>query len=572
MAALRKFVTILFLFLCGTVSAQVRLQKDEMRPKEEPKQEKQEKSATQQTQYAPSRTSDEPRKKSEGEGKKTMVYLERAENLNFDQERIADAQILVGNVVFRHDEAMMYCDSAYFYEKSNSLDAFGHVRLEQGDTLQGFGDVLYYDGNTKMARLRRHVILIHGREDENPTVLTTDSLNYDRQRNVAYYYTGGTVKDSLNTLSSVRGKYLPDSKQAVFSRDVKLVNPNFVLTSDTLLYNTATKVTDMLSPTTIVYEQETNIYTSHGWYNTETEHSMLLDQSLVEHVDGQTLTGDTIYYDKHIGFGRVIGNIEMRDTVQHATLYGQYGEMWEENNRGFATDSALMVDWSDEDHYAYIHADTLFTEALHYSDSARMDSTYRRVRAYYGVRVFRDDMQMVCDSLVYLSSDSTIHLYKTPVCWSGNQQISADSICVYLKDNTVEHAVCIGDALCVMEDSLGLFNQMSGKEMVTYMENGEAKLVDMSGNAQTVYYPLEEDGSVVGMNTTESSFIRVYVENRQVEKMRFTKSTTGILYPMDQIPSGADRLALFFWAIKHRPEDSNDVFRKTDLSTMKSEK
>ena len=115
----------------------------------------------------------------------TMVYLERSETLNFDEKRIADAQILVGNVVFRHDEAMMYCDSAYFYEKSNSLDAFGHVRFEQGDTLQGFGDLLYYDGNTKMARLRKNVRLIHGKEAENPTLLTTDSLNYARARGVA---------------------------------------------------------------------------------------------------------------------------------------------------------------------------------------------------------------------------------------------------------------------------------------------------------------------------------------------------------------------------------------------------
>ncbi len=504
--------------------------------------------------------------------KKTMVYLERSETLNFDEKRIADAQILVGDVVFRHEDALMYCDSAYFYEKSNSLDAFGHVRFVQGDTLQGFGDLLYYNGNTKLARMRRNVRLVHGRPDENPTILTTDSLNYDRNRGIAYYYTGGTVSDSLNTLTSVKGTYTPNTKKAVFSKEVQLVNPNFVLTSDTLLYNTATKVTDIISPTTIVYDKETDIYTSRGWYNTETEHSMLLDQSLIVHSDGQTLTGDTIYYDKHIGYGQIIGHMEMHDSTQHATLYGQYGEMWEEDNRGFATDSALMVDWSDSLHWAYIHADTLFTEALHYTDSAMNDTSYRRVRAYYGVRVYRDDMQMVCDSLVYLSMDSTIHLYQMPVCWSGRQQISSDSICVYLKNNIVDHAECMVDALCVMEDSLGQFNQMSGKEMITYMENGEVKLVDMSGNAQTVYYPLEEDGSIVGMNTTESSFIRVYVENQQVQRMRFTKNTTGILYPMDQIPSGADRLMTFFWAITHRPTDKNDVFRKTDLSKMKTER
>ena len=166
----------------------------------------------------------------------TMVYLERAGNLSFDQERIADAQILKNNVVFRHEDALMYCDSAYFYETSNSLDAFGHVRFVQGDTLKGFCDKLFYDGNTRLARMRQKVRMIHGRAKENPTILTTDSLNYDRRANLAYYYTGGTVRDSLNTLTSVRGQYAPNKKQAVFSQDVKLVNPNFILTSDTLLY------------------------------------------------------------------------------------------------------------------------------------------------------------------------------------------------------------------------------------------------------------------------------------------------------------------------------------------------
>lgn len=494
----------------------------------------------------------------------TMVYLERAENLTYDEERIAGAQILKGDVVFRHEEALMYCDSAYFYENTNSLDAFGHVRFVQGDTLFGFGDLLYYDGNTKLARLRKHVRLIHGREDENPTVLTTDSLNYDRIEEIAYYYTGGEIKDSLNTLVSVRGNYRPKTKQAVFSKDVVLTNSRFMLSSDTLLYNTDTKIADIVSPTQIIYEEETDIISSSGWYNTQTEQSMLLDRSVVHHTDGKQMTGDTIYYDKRIGFGEILGNIQMVDSAQRATLYGEYGQMWEENSRGYATDSALMIDWSDSAHIAYIHGDTLFTEKLHYTDSARMDSTYRFVRAHYSVRVFRDDMQMTCDSMVYWGSDSTMHLYTHPICWSENQQISADSMVVFIVNGMVEHAVGCGNALCVMEDTLTYYNQMSGKEMTVYLTEGEVKLIDMSGNALTIYYPKESDGELIGLNTTESSFIRMYIEDRKIHHIRFTKETTGVLYPMNQIPSGADKLALFFWADEIRPTDPNDVFRKID--------
>lgn len=501
----------------------------------------------------------------------TMVYLERAENLSFDQDRIADAQILRGDVVFRHDDALMYCDSAYFYELTNSLDAFGHVRFEQGDTLQGFGDKLFYDGNTKLARMRLHVRLIHGREKENPTILTTDSLNYDRAAGIAYYFTGGTIEDTLNTLVSVRGNYCPDTKQAVFSQDVKLTNPNFTLTSDTLLYNTESKVADIVSPTEIIYEEETDIHTSRGWYNTDSEFSMLLDRSVVHHVDGKTMTGDTIFYNKRIGFGKVIGNMEMCDSIQKATLYGQYGQMHEENSRGYATDSALMIDWSDSAHHAFIHADTLFTEELHYADSAMQDSTYRLVRAHYGVRVYRDDMQMTCDSMEYWGNDSTIHLYSQPICWSENQQISADSVTVFIINGTVDHAIGNGNALCVMEDTLDYYNQMSGKTVTAFLKDGEVYMVDMSGNALTIYYPKEEDGDYVGMNTTESSFIRMYIENEEIHHIRFTKETTGVLYPMDQIPAGGDRLAIFFWADYVRPTDPVDVFRKVKSEKIKTE-
>jgi hypothetical protein len=347
------------------------------------------------------------------------------------------------------------------------------------------------------------------------------------------------------------------------------VNPKFVLTSDTLLYNTESKIADIISPTTILYEKETTILSSHGWYNTWNERSMLLDRSIVAHEDGKVMTGDTIYYDKSIGYGQVLGNMEMRDSVQKATLYGQYGEMWEEGSHGFATDSALMVDWSDTLHYAYIHADTLFTEEIWYTDSMRMadstitDSTYRRVRGYYGVRVYRDDMQMTCDSMVYLGSDSTIHLFTDPICWSENQQISADSMIVYIVNGTVDHAVGVGRALCVMHDTLEYFNQMSGKEVTAYLTNGEVHTVDMSGNALTIYFPKdEEDGEYVGMNTTESSYIRSYVRKQQIYRLRFTKETTGVLYPMDQLPEGGDRLAQFFWEEAIRPTGPEDVFRK----------
>jgi len=507
-----------------------------------------------------------------------MVYLEHSETLNFDQERIADAQILRGNVIFRHDSALMYCDSAYFYEKENSLDAFGHVRFVQGDTLLGYGDKLFYNGNTKVARLRRHVRLVHGKD--NPTILTTDSLNYDRTRDIAYYYTGGTISDTLNTLTSVWGQYTPNTKQAVFSHRVHLENPKFDLTTDTLLYNTATHVADLVSPTVIVYEKETNIYSSRGWYNTETEQSMLLDRSRVVHTDGKSMTGDTIFYNKHLGYGKIIGAMEMKDTIQMATLYGNYGEMFRDGEYGYVTDSALMVDWSDSTAYGYMHADTLYTEQMPYQlmhliprdsilidsvltappDTLWQDTTYRAMRAFRNVRVYREDMQAVCDSMSYNGRDSVMTLYTEPVCWSDNHQISADTIYIYMRNGTVDYARGIGSALTIQQETRTYFDQMAGKEMIAYIRDGELRQVDVNGNALTVFFPKEDDGSFLGVNTTQSSFVKVYLENRKIHHILFTAQTTGTLYPLDQVPDGKDRLSGFFWAEQERPQQPADVF------------
>lgn len=509
--------------------------------------------------------------------KVSLVYLEHSQTLSFDEVRLPDAQILRGDVCFRHDSVLMYCDSAYFFEKENSLHAFGHVHMIQGDTLEGFSDVLYYNGNTKLARMRRNVRLIH-----QETVLTTDSLNYNRKKNIAYYFSGGMIEDSLNTLTSRWGQYTPDNHQAIFRDNVKLINPNFVLTADTLGYNTESYQSDLVGPTQILYEEETTILSTNGWYNTETEKSLLLDRSQIIHTDGMTLTGDTIYYDKKNGYGRSIGNIESTDSTNQMTLYGQYSEVWEETNKAYVTDSAMLLDWSDSTMFTYMHADTLWTEDIPYQtysllpkdsvwvDSVRTamppdtlwkDTTYQQLRAFHHVRIYREDMQAVCDSARYHGKDSLLTLFGLPICWNEDNQISADLINIYLKDQTVDYLHGVGNALTVKREGYNEFDQMSGKEMLAYVRDGDVYLVDVQGNAETVFYPREDDGSYVGVNRTQSSFVKLYLQDRQIHHVVFTTATTGVMIPIDQALPEERTLSGFFWAEDERPQQPMDIFR-----------
>ena len=494
----------------------------------------------------------------------TLVYLERADNLLFDQNILPDARIVIGNVMFRHDDALMYCDSANFYEATNSLEAFGHVKMVQGDTLTGFGDKLFYNGNTKLARLRQNVILIH-----HQSVLYTDSLNYDRAKDIAYYYSGGKIVDDLNTLTSRWGQYTPYNKRAAFRDSVHLVNNRFTMDTDTLLYDTESHVAELVSPTTILYEQETTIYSASGKYNTRSEESELFERSQIIHNDGKYMMGDTIYYDKQQSFGRLYGSIVLADSVQEITLTGNYGELYEADSpasvhpdwgsHGFVTHNAMLEHWGDSLH-TYMHADTLFTEEIALSDTLPKDSTYRRVRAYNGVRVYRSDMQGVCDSAVYLGHDSIAKMYGKPVCWNDNNQVSADSMFIYFRNKEVDYMHGKGTALCVQQHDLLHYNQMSGKEIIAHVKNGDVYLVDVNGNAETVFFPVDEkDHTLTGCNRTQSSFVKVYVNNRKVDHVLFTTSTTGTMYPMNQVSDAVMHLNTFFWAEDERPRVPADV-------------
>ncbi len=475
----------------------------------------------------------------------SLVYLENTETLAFDQFTNPDVQILKGNVRFRHDGALLFCDSAYFYEKANSLDAFSNVRIIQGDTLFVYGDFLYYDGNLKLARMRHNVRL-----DNRKTRLTTDSLDFDRNTNLAYYRYGGKIVDPENTLTSAWGEYNTSNNDALFQKNVNLVNKSFVMNSDTLHYNTKTSIANIVGPTHILYQDETNIYSTKGWYNTGAEQMMLLDRSKIIHKDGKVLTGDTIYYDKAKKYGEGFINVSMNDSVKKNTLYGDYVYYNENNETGLATDSALLIDWSGKD-TLWIHADTLRT---------MKDSTYDVAKGFFNVRFYRNDVQGICDSLIYTARDSVMNMHGDPVIWAEKNQLSGEFIQAFTKNDKIDHIHIQRAAMAVQQEDSLYFNQLSGKEIIAYMDSGELRRVNVNGNAETIYYPRDDaDSTLIGINKTESSFVVMYLKNKKVDRIVLTTASSGIMYPITQLSGGDLYLKNYFWIAEERPTNSKDV-------------
>lgn len=477
--------------------------------------------------------------------KTTKVFLEHTNTLSYDKEVNADAQVLVGDVCFRHDSSYMYCDSAYFFESTNSLEAFSNVRMEQGDTLFVYGDYLFYNGNTEIAYLRDNVRMENGQ-----VTLFTDSLNYERIPDIGYYFEGGMIVDSLNQLSSFYGQYSPATKLAVFNDSVRLENPQFTLYSDTLHYNTMSKIATILGPSVIVSDSGT-IYSSRGWYDTVHNTSLLLDNSQVVSGD-RILTGDSIAYNREIGFGEVFGNMSLQDTIKKITLEGQYGYYNETTGYAFATDSARMLEYSQGD-TLYLHADTL--------QMATIDSVYREIKAYYGVRFYRTDMQGVCDSMQFNTRDSVLYMYNDPILWNEQYQIYGDTILIYMNDSTIDYAHVRQFAFAVQYVDSSYYNQLKGNDLKAYFEGQAVRQIDVAGNAESIFYPLENDGAMVGMNQTQSGFITIWVKDNKLERLKLTPASQGTLTPIPDLKPDQKTLKDFYWFDYIRPKNKDDIYQ-----------
>ena len=488
-------------------------------------------------------------RKKEPEKKKTRVDLLYADEARADDRIRPDVQILVGSVKLRHDSMYIYCDSALIYKAINSVEAFGNVHMEQGDTLFVYGDYLYYDGMTQLAMLREHVRMIN-----RNTELTTDSLNYDRLYNLGYYFEGGTLTDEQNVLTSVWGEYSPATKIAVFNHDVTLTNPRFVLTSDTLKYHTETKIATILGPSDIVSDNN-HIYSERGVYNTASEQAELLDRSVLTN-QGKRLTGDSLFYDRKLGYGEAFDHVVMNDTVNRNMLMGDYCFYNELTDSALATRRAVAVDYSQGDSL-FMHGDTLQMVTYHLNT----DSMYREMRVYHKVRAYRSDIQAVCDSLVYNSKDSCMTMYTDPVMWYGQEQLLGEQIKVYMNDSTIDWTHIINQALAIEQKDSLHYNQVAGKEMMGYFREGEMRQVDVNGNVLVVFYPVEErDSSLILMNYSEGGFLRMMLKDRRMERGAFIGKASGTAYPMDQIPADKYRLPSFVWLDYIRPLNKEDIF------------
>ena len=502
----------------------------------------------------------------------TRIILEHADLLTYDAALQPGVQRLKGGVVLRHGNATMTCDSAYLNEDDQIFEAFGEVHMVQGDTVHMYSRYLYYDGVSKLARLRHNVHLANKTTD-----LYTDSLDYDRIADIAYYFEGGTITDAQNTLTSDYGQFIPATNDAEFRYNVKLVNDKTTMTTEHLFYNTHTRISSYEGQT-LIQSDSGQIVSQRGIYDVGRDVGILLDRSEVTS-GAKTLIGDSIYYDGISKFGEAFGRMELSDTAQKAILYGDYGYFDDKRNYAFATSRAHAEEYSQKD-TLYVSADTLELISLPIPDRLRLDSLravaaqegkakpdtmQRYLRGYRNVRVFRRDAQAVADSLSYISMDSTLSLYGKPILWSEERQLSGDTTHFYFRGKKLDYVDVLGKALVVEHiDSVDYYNQMSGDSLRAYVQDSTVREILVSGKVESIYYMKEEGtNDYNGLNRMTSSTMHVLLDSGKVKKSIWRGPVEGKAYPLE-MASGPEvnRLPLFQWAADRRP------MRKEDITTV----
>lgn len=485
------------------------------------------------------------------------IHLIHADNLQFDKISNPDAQCLSGDVEFLHKGLKMYCDSAVLYTSTNSFQAFGNIRMEQGDSLSLVGEYLFYNGITQIAEIRNNVEMRH-----RESILLTDSLNYDRLDSKGYFFEGGILIDGENTLTADWGEYYTSTRKSSFNYDVKLENPQYTLTSDTLHYDLSTKWSEVCGPSRII-SGSSLIYTEKGYYNTSSQRAKLFNRPEYYN-QGKKMVGDSVYYDKIAGVTTAYNNIIYEDTISKHILIGDYCYYNELTGEAIVTKKALVKDFSNKKDTLFVHADTLKL----YTYNINTDSVYRTLHGYFHVRAYRKDIQAVCDSLAFNTKSNKMAMYKDPIVWSGPRQILGEEINIFLNDSTIDSIYVERQALLVEQlDSLH-YNQISGQEMHSYYKDGKMKENQVIGNVQIIFYPLEKDSTILYQNYTETSRMNMFMRNNKLHKI-WVPASQGYFYPIGTAPKERTMLKNFAWFDYIRPLDKNDLFlwRKKESGT-----
>ncbi len=475
------------------------------------------------------------------------IEIINADELQYNEQGGVSVRKLVGNVQLRQKEVTLFCDQADFYFEENRVDAFGSVHIKQGDTINIYGETLHYDGNLKKAKLESKVKLTDAK-----MVLTTEQLDYDLNTRVGFYLQGGKLVSDDAVLTSKHGYYYANTADVYFKKEVKLKHPDYLLSTDTLKFNTASQTAYFVSPTTI-HSDSFDVYCESGYYNTRYDISQFEKNARLD-TKTQQLKADTIFFQRKKGYGHARSNIRWSDTLNHLYMRANFAQYYENSDRILATKNAVLIIGMDNDSM-FVTADTLFS----YKDTV---GQFRNLFAFHHVKIFKSDLQGICDSIAFSYRDSVFRMFDKPVLWVDNNQLNADTMNMYLKGSQLHRMDLLQNAFAVEESGAGLYNQVSGKDMHGFFSDGYLQKMDVEGNGESIYYAKDDSNAYIGVNKAICSNMTIlFTADKKVDRIYFLTQPDATLFPLKEFPAEESRLKNFQWLIGEKPGSREELLR-----------
>ena len=472
------------------------------------------------------------------------IEILNADSTLANQKKHPDYWRLIGNVSFKHNNAIMKCDSAYHFSNKDKIRAFGNIKINQGDSITITGNNLTYYGQEKKADIKGNVVLI-----DKYMTLRTKQILYNLSSKTAIYPYDGEIIDNEKTINSKQGEYNTDINNFIFKDSVTVVGKNYNILTNNMHYNSNSEITYFFGPSYLLYQNKT-IYCENGWYNTKTSISQFQKNSYITS-EKYLLKGDSLYYDKNLGYGKAVNNVELVDTIDNIRVFGGFGEYFEEKEIIEITRNPILQILTEED--------TLFMHAKKFLSQHKTKNN--KIIAYNKVKFFKKELQGKCDSLSYSLADSLVEMFNHPILWSNKLQITSDSIAFSLKNGEIKNLFLKSNPMVISaEDSLD-YNQIKGKEMTAYFTKNKIKRMNIEGNGQSIFVVVnEEKKDKIGLKYTESSNLTLYFKNNKLDLVNYKSKPKSITTPYKKITEKERYLKGFKFRGDEQPKRKEDIF------------
>ena len=507
------------------------------------------------------------------------IQIKYAGKLTIDEENYPGAKILTRDdaeqVHIEHGGSNLWCDKAIHFSKENFIEAYGNVILKQGDTINMTSKYIEYSGITEFAFASGDVVM----KDPNSTI-STDTLYFDRAKEQAYYKSGGTViKDSSGTITSKIGRYYMNLKKYQFVEDVVLVSDETTINSDYFDFYSDTGYAYLFGPSTINTETS-KTYCEKGFYDTENKVGYALKKARIDY-DNRIIEGDSLYFDNNTSFASATNNIKVTDTINKSIVKGHYAEVFKEKDSLFITKRALAITVQEKDS-VYIHADKIMVTGK---------PENRIIRAYYNAKIFKKDLSGKSDSIhsdqqtgitkllniPTLSSEDKFSVKRKPILWNLKNQMTGDTIHLLSNKETekIDSLLVFENAFIISKDTISEngYNQINGKRLVgLFNEENQLKQVDVTKNAQSIFYARNDKQELIGIDKSKSGSITILFDNGDIDEYTRYNQIDGNLFPESKFPEKERILKGFDWREEERPRSVEDLFKDDpplELSVIK---